>query len=182
MTTATASSARPGIGRVSFEHGEDGFELRAQILHRLRRERPTRFRLELARAPILLDLLPRALDRVLLGVEEMLDQHDELDLPPLVDAIPRPVLGRIEEAELALPIPQHVRLEIGELADLADREELLYRMRRAHLPPPPPPPPPPSSGSTSPPPTSTKAPSGDLPSNRTAAPSRAIGSSPPCRP
>src|SRR5207253_11208725 len=140
MTTATASSARPGIGRVSFEHGEDGFELRAQIFHRLGRERPTCFRLELARAPVLLDLLPRALDRVFFGVEEMLDQHDELDLPPLVDAIPRPVLGRIKEAELALPVPQHVRLEIGELADLADREELLYRMRRAHLPPPPPPP------------------------------------------
>src|SRR5438094_4856106 len=179
MTTATASSARPGIGRVSFEHGEDGFELRAQIFHRLGRERPTCFRLELARAPVLLDLLPRALDRVFFGVEEMLDQHDELDLPPLVDAIPRPVLGRIKEAELALPVPQHVRLEIGELADLADREELLYRMRRAHLPPPPPPPH--CSGFSSRSIKSTRARWGDLPSNSTADTSRAIGSSTPCR-
>src|SRR5438445_188121 len=83
--------------------------------------------------------------------------------PPPLDAIPRPVLGRIKEAELALPVPQHVRLEIGELADLADREELLYRMRRAHLPPPPPPPH--CSGFSSRSIKSTRARWGDLPSN-----------------
>src|SRR6266550_815235 len=31
----------------------------------------------------------------------------------------------IEKTELALPVAQHVRLQVGELADLADREELL---------------------------------------------------------
>src|SRR4029077_17613512 len=119
MTTATGSSARPGIGRVSFEHGEDGFELRAQILHRLRRERASRFWLELTGAAVLLDLLSGAFDRVLLGVQQMLDQHDELDLAPLVHAVPRPIFGGVEEAKLALPVPQHMRLEVRELADLA---------------------------------------------------------------
>src|SRR5687768_10968236 len=60
----------------------------------------------------------------------MLDQLDQLDLPSLIDAIARPVLRGIEEAELALPVPQHVRLQIGQLADLADAEELLHWIGR----------------------------------------------------
>src|SRR5688500_9158217 len=55
----------------------------------------------------------------------MLHVLDELDLLALVDAIPGPVLGRIEKAELALPIPEHVLLQPGQLADLANGEELL---------------------------------------------------------
>src|SRR5690242_7388632 len=87
MTTARVSSARPGTGRVSFENGQDGLELRAQVLHRLGRERAARLRLELARSPILLDLLSSPFDRVLLGVQEVLDEHDELDFAPLVHAV-----------------------------------------------------------------------------------------------
>src|SRR6266545_4113977 len=84
-----------------------------------------RLGLELAGATVLLDLLTRAFDRVFLGVQQVLHEHDQLDLAPLVHAIPRPVLGGIQEAELTLPVTQHVRLQVGELADFADREELL---------------------------------------------------------
>src|SRR6266852_327601 len=118
MITATRTST-------PFENAEHRFELGAELLDRFGGEGAPRFGLELARATILLDLLPRALDRVLLGVQQMLHEHDQLDLAPLVDAIARAVLGGIQEAELTLPVPEHVRLEIGELADFADREELL---------------------------------------------------------
>src|SRR6185295_11108073 len=70
---------------------------------------------------------------VLLGVEQMLHQHDQLDLAGLVHSIPRAVLGGVEEAELALPIPQHVRLEIRQRTDFSDRVKLLYRPRGRHL-------------------------------------------------
>src|SRR6266705_131372 len=129
MTTAMAASARPGIGgSVSFEDGEDRLELRTQVLHGLGRERAPRLRLEVARAAVLLDLLARPFDRVLLRVEEMLHEHDQLDLAPLVHAVPGTVLCRVQEPELALPVAQHVRLQVGELAHLADREELLHGM------------------------------------------------------
>src|SRR2546426_6033884 len=78
MTTATARSARPGIGRsVPLENGENGFEFGAQVLDGLGRERAARLRLQVPAAPILLDLLARPLDRVFLGVQQMLHQHDQ---------------------------------------------------------------------------------------------------------
>src|SRR5438128_5318719 len=180
MTTATdegarTASARPGIGRrVPLEDGEDRFELGAQVLHGLGGERAPRFRLELARPAILLDLLARPFDRVLLRVEEMLYEHDQLDLAPLVHSIARAVLGRIEKPELALPIAQHVGLQIGELAHLADREELLHGMgardRHRHC-----------SAFSSRSIRSDTAWRGDLPWNSTSATSRAIGNSTPWR-
>src|SRR5919106_573414 len=133
MTTASGPSASPGIRRsVALEQGEDRLELGPQVLDGLGGEGAARFRLELAGAAVLLDLLARPLDGVLLGVQQVLDQHDQLDLAPLVHAVARAVLGRIEEPELALPVAEHVRLQVRELADLADREELLDRLRRAH--------------------------------------------------
>src|SRR3989442_3144005 len=121
MITATRTST-------PFENAEHRFELGAELLDRFGGEGAPRFGLELARAAILLDLLPRAFDRVFLGVQQMLDEHDQLDLAPLVDTIARAVLGGIQEAELTLPVPEHMRLEIRELADLPDREELLNRL------------------------------------------------------
>src|SRR6266705_7227343 len=116
MTTAMAASARPGIGgSVSFEDGEDRLELRTQVLHGLGRERAPRLRLEVARAAVLLDLLARPFDRVLLRVEEMLHEHDQLDLAPLVDTVPRAVLGGVQEPELALPVPQRSEEHTSEL-------------------------------------------------------------------
>src|SRR5207244_1057205 len=173
MTTATARSARPGIGRrVPLENGEDRLELGAQVLDRLGRERPARLRLELARAPILLDLLARAFDRVFLRIQQVLHQHDQLDLAPLVHPVAGPVLGGVQEPELALPVPQHVRLQVGELTHLADREELLNGMGGAHRQ---------CSGLSSRSIRSETAWPGDFRLNSTSATSRAIGSSTPCR-
>src|SRR2546427_10542045 len=106
MTTATAPpTARTGIGRGSaLKDREYGFELAAQILHGLRGERPARLRLQLARATVLLDLLACALDRVLLRVQQVLHQHDQLDLAPLIHAVARAVLCGVQEPELALPV------------------------------------------------------------------------------
>src|SRR6266699_2515137 len=173
MTTATARSARPGIGRsVPLENGENGFELGAQVLDGLGRERAACLRLQVPAAPILLDLLARPLDRVFLGVEQMLHQHDQLDLAPLIHPVAGPVLGGVQEAELALPVPQHVRLQVGELAHLADREELLNGIGDAHRQ---------CSGLSSRSIKSATAWLGDLRLKRTSATSRAIGSSTPCR-
>src|SRR2546425_9430323 len=141
MTTAMPPSARPGIRRGGpLEQGEDRLQLQTEVLDRLGRQGAPRLRLQLARATVLLDFLARALDRVFLRVQEVLDQHDQLDLASLVHPVARPVLGRVEEAELTLPVAQHVGLQVGELADLADREELLDGIWDAHAPPPPPPP------------------------------------------
>src|SRR6266545_1823560 len=175
MTTASRSSARSGIRRrVPFENAQHRLQLGPQLLHRLGRQGAARFGLQLPRPAILLDLLSCALDRVLLGVQQVFHQHDQLDFAPLVHAVAGAVLGGVQEPELALPIAQDMRLQVGELAHLADREELLYRVRRAHahrhcsaL----------SSRSIR----SVMACRGALPSNSTFATSRAIGSSTPWR-
>src|SRR6266545_4088922 len=134
MTIATRRSA-------PFEDAEHRLELGAELLDGFGGQRSPRFGLELARATVLLDFLARALDRVFLRVQQVFHEHDQLDLAPLVHAIARAILGGIEKTELALPVAQHVRLQVGELADLADREELLDGLGgcAAHRPPPPPP-------------------------------------------
>src|SRR5436309_14577041 len=131
MTTATRISA-------PFENAENGLQLGAEILDVFGGEGAPRLRLELAGAAVLLDFLAGAFDRVFLGVEQMLDEHDQLDLAPLIHTISRAVLGGIQETELTLPVAQYVRLQVGELADLADREELLNGLGgcAAHRPPP----------------------------------------------
>src|SRR5213594_3815783 len=173
MTTATVPSACPGIRRDgSLENGENRLELGAQVFHRLRGERAPGFGLQLARATILLDLLARAFDRVFLRIQQVLHQHDQLDLAPLIHPVAGPVLGGVQEAELALPVPQHVRLQVGELTHLADREELLNGMGDAHRQ---------CSGLRSRSIRSATAWLGDLRLKRTSATSRAIGSSTPCR-
>src|SRR6266545_3649399 len=136
--------------------------------------------LELARATVLLDFLARALDRVFLRVQQVFHEHDQLDLAPLVHAIARAILGGIEKTELALPVAQHVRLQVGELADLADREELLDGLGgcAAHRPPPPPPSPSAFSSRSI---RSLTAWRGGLFLKSTLATSRAMGSSTPWR-
>src|SRR3989475_13319748 len=107
MTTATAAppSARPGIGRGrALEDREHGFELAAKVLHGLCGERSARLRLQLARAAVLLDLLARALDRVLLGVQPVLDQPHQLDLAPLLHAVAPAGLRPAHEPALTPPL------------------------------------------------------------------------------
>src|SRR5690348_5665747 len=140
MTTARAvpdvppsRSARRGMWRcVAVQNGEHRFQLSLKIPDRLSAQGLAGLRFEIPRPAVGLDLLAGALDRVFLGVQQVLHEHDELDLAPLVDPVAGPVLRGIEKPELALPIPEHMRLEIGELTHFADREELLYRVRYAH--------------------------------------------------
>src|SRR2546421_7298427 len=174
-------SARPGIGRGrSLEDRENRLELAAQVLHRLSGERAPCLGLELTRAAVLLDLLTRPFDRVFLGVQQVLHQHDQLDLAALIHPVPRAVFRGVQKTELALPVAQHVRLQIGELADLADREELLDGVRDAHRPPPPPAPLHCSAFSSRSIRSATAC-RGGLPPNSTSATCPAIGSSTPCR-
>src|SRR5436190_10413215 len=111
-----------------FVGGEQSYQLLQLVLQRIERlhgERRTCDRSQLSTLAMLVDFLTRALDGVLLGVQQMLDEVDQLDLAALVDAVAGAVLRRIEKAELALPVAQHVRLEVGQLTHLADAEELL---------------------------------------------------------
>src|SRR5690606_20134665 len=87
---------------------------------------------EAAVPPQLTEPLARALDRVLLLVEEVLHEEDELDLLRAVDPVARAVLRGTEHVELRLPVAEHVRLEAGEVADLSDRVVDLARDRLAH--------------------------------------------------
>src|SRR6266704_281031 len=86
MTTATRNSA-------PFENAEDRLELGAELLDGFGGEGAPRLRLELAGAAILLDLLPGAFDRVFLGVQQMLNEKNQLDLAPLIHAMARAVRG-----------------------------------------------------------------------------------------
>src|SRR6185437_8166593 len=85
--------------------------------------------LEITALTMLVDLLPRALNGVFLLIEQVLDEHDEIDLASLIDAIAGPVLRRAQKSKLALPVAEHVRLQPSKLADFADREEFLNRFR-----------------------------------------------------
>src|SRR5260370_24646096 len=115
MTPATppggaAASARRGIGRgVAFEDREEGLELGAQVLHGLGGEGAPRLRFQFARAAVLLDLLARPLDGVLLGVEQVVYQHEPPGLAPLAGAGARAGLRPVDEPGLPLPRPQPLR-------------------------------------------------------------------------
>src|SRR5207245_5331382 len=98
MTTAMPPSARPGIRRGGpLEQGEDRLQLQTEVLDRLGRQGAPRLRLQLARATVLLDFLPGALDRVFLRVQEVLDKDDQLDLASLVHRLARPLIPRLWE-------------------------------------------------------------------------------------
>src|SRR5688500_3703728 len=111
-----------------FENVEDLAQLALDRRDGLQLQGGSRDTADLSLATVLVDLLARALDRVLLGIEQMLDELDELDLTPLVHPVAGSILRRTEELELAFPVSQHVRLELGELAHLANRIELLHRL------------------------------------------------------
>ena len=108
---------------LSVEDIEDVLELDAQILDGFELERATRLHAEFSRSTILFDPTASAFDRVFLVVKQVLDEQDELDFAALVDSIPRTILGRIQKAELTLPVSKHVRFEICQLAHIDDRKK-----------------------------------------------------------
>ena len=65
-----------------------------------------------------------AFDGVLVHVQKLLHEHYQLHLAPLVHTVAGAVLRRMQKAELAFPVAKHMRLEIGEIAHVADRKEL----------------------------------------------------------
>src|SRR5438093_1234269 len=78
-----------------------------------------------------------AFDRVALGVEQAADLEQHLDVLAAVEAVPCPRLAGPEDAELRLPVAQHVRLHPDQLRDLADLEVQLVGQRgAAHVAPP----------------------------------------------
>src|SRR6185312_4651924 len=80
--------------------------------------------LECAVLPKFIDTRTRAFDGVLVDVEQFLHQHDQLDLAALVHAVAGAVLCGMEKAELTFPVAKNVRLEIGKITHVTDREEL----------------------------------------------------------
>src|SRR5688572_32885268 len=89
-----------------FENVENLAQVALDRRDRLQLECRSRDSTDLPLATMLLDLLPRAFDRVLLGVEQVLHELNELDLPTLIDAIAGTVLRRTQELELTFPVSQ----------------------------------------------------------------------------
>src|SRR5437868_63414 len=75
---------------------------------------------------MIVQLLARAIDRVLLRVEQVLHEQNQLDLLALIDAIARPILRGTEEPKLALPVAKHMCFETSELAHLSNGKKLLH--------------------------------------------------------
>src|SRR3990172_4635489 len=159
-------------GGLAVHDVEDGPQLMGEVFDGLVLERCASLRFQGSGSPVLVHALSRPLDGVLLRVQQMLDQQDQFDLAPLVHPVTGPVLGGIEKPELALPVAQHVGLEVGELADVTDGEELLDRSRDRHRH---------CSAFNSRSMRSAMARRGDLPSNRIWETSDAMGSSMPVR-
>src|SRR4051812_41909035 len=78
----------------------------------------------------LLQLVARAADGEALVVQEVADAPDHQHLVVLVVAAVAPPLHRPQLRELLLPIPEHVRLDAAQLADLTDGEVALGRNSR----------------------------------------------------
>src|SRR6185295_8020907 len=60
----------------------------------------------------------------------LLDAQDDVELAAVVEALAASALVGGELGELGFPVTQDVRLQVGELADLADLVQLLFFRRR----------------------------------------------------
>src|SRR3990170_2143378 len=126
------STVIPPFLDLSVQYRQDGAQVALHRLDGLRIQcRPGR-RPEFTALLVLVDLLTRAIDRVLLGVQQLLHEHYQLDLPPLIDAVARSVLRGMEEFELTFPVPKHMRLQVGKRANVADGKELLNWLLPLH--------------------------------------------------
>src|SRR5690606_10790314 len=72
----------------------------------------------------------RAADGVALFVQQAADLAHHQHIMALVVAAVATTLDRAEAGELGFPVAQHVRLDVAQLADLADGEVALGRDRR----------------------------------------------------
>src|SRR5688572_19552222 len=120
------------FGGLSIQYREDRAQVALHRFDRLRIQCRPGNGPQLPALLVLVDLLPCSIDRVFLGVEQLLHQHDQLDLAALVDPVSGAVFRRVEELELALPVAKYVRLQVGERAHVADGKELLDWLLRFH--------------------------------------------------
>lgn len=96
------------------KQGEEFGHIPFKTLERLDLERRSRRRSKRGAFPVFIELLSRAVDRVLLGVQQMLDEEDHFDLATRIDPVPAAILRWIQQFELALPVSQDMWLEICE--------------------------------------------------------------------
>ncbi len=74
-----------------------------------------------------LESLSYTLDRVAFLIKHPLDHKDRLKVLLDIDPLAGLILSGLQERELGLPVSEHVRLNAGNLADLADLIEQLVR-------------------------------------------------------
>src|SRR6266404_6617853 len=132
LRRAARSTLTPLLFNLSIEYGKDGAQLTLHGLDRLRIQCRSCHGAKLTALPVFVDLLARAVNRVLLRIEKLLDEHHELDLTALVNPVSRAVLRGMKKLELTLPITQHVRFQIRQCADVSNGEEFLHRFLRFH--------------------------------------------------
>src|SRR6185312_3852061 len=106
------------------ERADDPHEIALQCIDAAGCESVARCGFERAVLPVFIDTGTRAFDGVLVDVQQLLHQHDQLDLAALVHTVAGAVLCGMEKAELAFPVAKNVRFEIGKVAHVTDREEL----------------------------------------------------------
>ena len=73
--------------RVVVEHVDELAQFGLDQFEGLDTQRAARRELQIQRLLVIVDFLSGALDRVLLGVQQMLHQHDQVDFAPLIHAI-----------------------------------------------------------------------------------------------
>src|SRR6478736_2008491 len=113
----------PGSPGSALEQEQDFLELLAHLLDDLGRDRG------LAAAALALEALAGAGNGVALLVQQTADLPDHQHIVALVIAAVAAALDRGQGFELGLPIPQHVRLDVAQLADLTNGEVALRRDR-----------------------------------------------------
>ena len=89
-------------------------QLTLDAFERLHLKRRARRRPERTTFAVFIELLSRAVDRVLFGIQQMLHEQNQLHFASRVHPVTASILRRIEQLELALPIAEHMRLETGE--------------------------------------------------------------------
>src|SRR5262249_27210368 len=116
------------VGRkIAIQRVEQPRELTSQVCELEAKARFTRGKLPLRRS----SMLPRSFfgagDRMALVVEELMDQHRQLNVGSTIHAVISSRLERPKARELTLPVAKDVRLYADDLRRFADLEKELLR-------------------------------------------------------
>src|SRR5690606_14642585 len=111
-------------GRSALEQLQDLLQFHAHLAHDLGAQR------RLLPGALALQAQAGTADGVALLVQQAADlPHHQHVVALVVTAVAAP-LDRVQAREFGLPVPEHVRLDVAQLADLADGEVALGRDRR----------------------------------------------------